>query len=128
MYCNDFPVMALSKINKQLQISSIKNRPTWWSSHTIYNNWYQERARGCWKKSSCGIRSTQQCKVKNSKIKNKKRLKGRYIFIKCFSLKSLSYSLYFMRVNNVELQLIQIHLNLNRNCILPTKPVDRFWC
>ena len=24
MYCNDFPVIALSKINKQLQISSIK--------------------------------------------------------------------------------------------------------
>jgi hypothetical protein len=107
MYCNDFPVIALSKINKQLQISSIKNRPTGWSSHTIYNNWYQESARGCSKKSSCGTGSTQQCKVKNSKIK--RRLKGRYTFIICFSLKSFSYSLYFMCVNNVELQVFYRH-------------------
>jgi hypothetical protein len=36
--------------------------------------------------------------------KQKKRLKGRYTFNKCFSLKSLSYSLYFMCVNNAKLQ------------------------
>jgi hypothetical protein len=35
----------------------------------------------------------KQCKVKNSRIK--RRLTGKYIFIKCFSLNSLSYSFIF---------------------------------
>jgi hypothetical protein len=85
-------------------------------------------------------------KIKNSNVKLKilrikRKLRGRYTFIKYFFLKSLSYPLYLLCflimlnyksfywckiLNNQEIKLIQENHNLNRNCILPTKLVDWF--